>query len=124
MEMPPLPPPLREQLLPTAPDAVDAATAGAIRAFCAAEPEIESAYVCSAERTHEGEASELVLRLMVKLVRPVERPGDSGELSFQLIERFARTNPDLMRRFGGFGVLADRAIPATERYGLRIFPGD
>jgi hypothetical protein len=122
MEMPPLPPPFREQLLPTAPDAVEAATAGAIRAFCAAEPEIEAAYVCSAERTREGEAPELVLRLMVKLVRPVEGPGDGGGLSLRLIERFTRESPGLMRQFGGFGVLADRAMPATERYGLRIFP--
>ncbi|HET7137456.1 MAG TPA: hypothetical protein VFI04_03805 [Gaiellaceae bacterium] len=121
MEMP-LPPPFQDRLLPTEPDAVDAATLDAIRAFCAAEPEIESAYVCSAERTREGEAPEPVLRLMVKPLRPIDRPGDSGGLSLQLIERFARANPELMRRLGGFGVLADRAVPATERYGLRIFP--
>ena len=52
--MPPLPSPFQERLLSTEAEAVDAATAEAIQAFCEASPEIEAAYVCWTERTREG----------------------------------------------------------------------
>ncbi len=120
MQMPPLPPPFREQLLPTDPDAIDASTADTIRAFCETAPEIEAAYVCSAERTREGEKPERVLRLSVKLVTPVDRPGDSSPTHFELVERFSRAHPDVIRRTG-FGVLSDRGVPAFERYGLTVY---
>jgi hypothetical protein len=78
------------------------------------------AYVCSVERTREGEEPERALRLSVKLVTPVDGSDDGHTQQIQLFERFALAHPDLARRFG-FGVLADRAVPAFERYGLTVY---
>jgi hypothetical protein len=72
MALPPLPSPFHERLLPTAADAVDAATAEAIQAFCEASPEVEAAYVCVTERTREGAQPERALRLSVNLLSPVD----------------------------------------------------
>jgi hypothetical protein len=40
--------------------------------------------------------------------------------SLQLVQRLSRGHPDLMRRLG-YGVSADRAVPAWERYGVKVF---
>src|SRR5438105_8995809 len=119
MNFPPLPPPFQEHLQRTDPGAVDAETTEAVRTFCAQAPEIETAYICAAKRTHQGGQPEQVLRLSVKLVSP--RDGSqSREERFKeqlpLLERFARAHPDVMRRFG-FGILTDGAVPAFERNG-------
>lgn len=118
--MPPLPQSFREHLLPTEPAAVDDAAVEAVRAFCKESPEIEAAYVCAAMREREGEAPERVLRLSVKLVTPVDGSADGREEKLRLFERFADAHPDLARRFG-FGVLADRGVPAFERNGVTIY---
>lgn len=115
-----LPPSFQERLLPTEADAVDAATVDAIRLFCEATSEIEAAYVCSVVRTREGEDPERALRLSVKLVTSVDGPDDSHRSSFRLLEQFAGSCPDVMRQLG-FGVLADRGVPAFERHGLKVF---
>jgi len=124
VEMPPLPSPFREHLLPTEPDAIDGTTVDALRAFCEESPEIEVAYVCAAERTREGEEPEPVLRLSVKLAAPVDGSeagrAERFEQEFPLFERFARARPDLARRLG-FSVLADRAVPAFERNGVTVY---
>ena len=99
----PLPSPFQERLLPTRPDVLDDATADAIRNFCESSPEIETAYVCDAERRREGEKPERVLRLSVKLVR-----------------RLSQMYPDVLRRLG-YGVLADRAVQAWETHAVRVF---
>jgi hypothetical protein len=91
--------------------AIDATTAEAIEAFCEESPEVEAAYVCLTERTREGAEPERVLRLSVKLFSPVDTPGDTRAPSLQLVQRLARRHPDLMRRLG-YGVSADRAVPA------------
>jgi hypothetical protein len=106
MALPPLPSPFEERLLPTAADAVDAATAEAIQAFCEASPEVEAAYVCMTERTRDGAQPERALRLSVKLLSPVDTPEDTRTPSLELAQRFSRTNPKLMRHLG-YGVLAD-----------------
>jgi hypothetical protein len=122
--MPPLPPPFREHLMPTEPEAVDAAIIDAVRAFCEESPEIEAAYVCAAEREREGEDSEHVLRLSVKLVAPVDGSDAGREQRFKkqlpLIERFAHAHPDVMRELG-FGVLTDAGVPAFERNGVTLY---
>jgi hypothetical protein len=120
VELPPLPPPFQERLLPTEASAIDAATAEAIGAFCEESPEVEAAYVCFTERTREGAEPERVLRLSVKLLSPVDTPEDTRTLSQQLVQPLSRGHPELMRRLG-YGVLADRAVPAWERYGVKVF---
>jgi hypothetical protein len=75
--------------------AIDAATAEAIEAFCEESPEVEAAYVRLTERTRRAP-------------------------SLQLVQRLSRGHPDLMRRLG-YGVSADRAVPAWERYGVKVF---
>lgn len=117
-----LPPqsPYREQLLPTYAESVDAAAAEATQAFCQASPEIEAAYVCLTERTRAGAEPERAFRLSVKLVSPVSASEDTRAASVQLVQRLSQTYPELMRRFG-YGVLADRAVPAWERYGVKVF---
>jgi hypothetical protein len=47
-------------------------------------------------------------------------PDDTRTPSLELVQRFSRTNSKLMRHLGS-GVLADRAVPAWERYGVRVF---
>jgi hypothetical protein len=118
--MPPLPPPFREQLLPTDADAVDASTADAIRVFCEGEPEIEAAYVCLVKRTREGEEPERALRLSVTLTEPAGSFDGSHPQHLPLIERFVQAHPDVARRFG-FGVLTGNGVPPFERYGLTIY---
>jgi hypothetical protein len=118
--MPPLPPPFREQLLPTEADAVDRSAVDEIRGFCEGSPQIEVAYVCSVERTCEGEEPEKALRLSVKLVTPGDGSDDGREQQLSLFKRFAQTHPEVARTLG-FGVLTDHAIPAFERYGLVIY---
>jgi len=56
----------------------------------------------------------------VKLVAPVDGPDDGREMSVLLFECFSGSHPDVMRRLG-FGVLADRGVPAFERHGLKLF---
>jgi hypothetical protein len=116
----PLPSPFQERLLPTRPDVLDDATADAIRNFCESSPEIETAYVCDAERRREGEKPERVLRLSVKLVRPVDTPDDTREPSLELVRRLSQMYPDVLRRLG-YGVLADRAVQAWETHAVRVF---
>ena len=113
-------PPLREHLLPTDATAVDAATIAAIRAFCEESPEIDAAYVCSAERERAGAAPERVVQLAVKLSSPVSEPEDARAQSRQLAHRLSHDYPELMRRLG-YSVLADRAVPAWEHYAVKVF---
>jgi len=51
----------------------------------------------------------------------VTRPEDMREANIALARRFGIMHPALRREFG-FTVLADRAIPAWEKFGQRIFP--
>ena len=100
VEVLPLPPPFREQLLHTETNAVDTEIADAIRLFCRTSPEVEAAYICAAERTHEGQEATRVLILAVKLTIPVSGPGDSGTRSVELTQRFLHDHPALMHRLG------------------------
>ena len=121
MSSPPsLPPPFRERLLPTNEDAADRDVADAISRFCASSPEIEAAYVCSTERQREGEDPVTALRLAFKLCKPVDRSADSRQSHHLLLERLMRSEAGLAERLG-CGVLADRAVPAWEKHGVRIF---
>lgn len=120
VEIPPLPPPFREQLLATDNKAVDTEIADAIRTFCHTAPDIEAAYICAAERTQGGDGATQVLVFAVKLTIPINGPGDSGSRTFELTRRFSHDHPDLMHSLG-FRVLADRAVPAFEHYGMRVY---
>jgi hypothetical protein len=120
MEIKSLPPSFREQLVPTEPNAVDVEIAERIQLFCRISPDVEAAYICAAERTHEGEEPTHELLLGVKLTIPVNGPGDSGTRTFELTRRFSAEHPDLLKRLG-FRVLADRAVPAFEHYGLQVY---
>ncbi|MBV8256194.1 MAG: hypothetical protein JO073_00100 [Actinobacteria bacterium] len=115
--MPPLPASFCARLLPTETDSVDPAAAAAIREFCEASPEVEVAYVCSQEHT----GADVPLRLAFKLVAPVSEPADSRATQRDLVHRLGRTQPELLHRFGGLVVIADRAVPAWNAYGIRVF---
>jgi hypothetical protein len=108
----------REQLLQTETNAVAPETVDVIQAFCRASPDVEAAYVCAAERISEGE--EPIRVLVLALAIPVDGRGDSDATTFELTRRFSREHPDVMRRLG-LRVLTDRAVPAFEHYGVRVY---
>jgi hypothetical protein len=119
----PVPPPLpgfRQRLLPTPPDIVPVHYVAALRSFCAAIAEIEAAYVCAVEIDREGAEPDRALRFSVKLVSPVDTRDDSRAELFAIAMSFGESHPELMRELG-CSMLADRAVPAYEQFGLRVY---
>jgi hypothetical protein len=117
---PPLPPSFHERLVATEVQAVDAETVEAIRRFCAASPEVDAAFVCFTERQHEGDELVTSLRLSFKLREPVNQPSDARASHLGLLSRLTSAEPDVAKALG-CGVLADRAVPAWETNGVRVF---
>ena len=107
----------REHLLPTDPSTVAPDLLAALRSFCEANPEIAAGYLCEVEVERAGVEAERLLRFSVKLRTPGRGPGDAGPVLQQgLIRR-----PTVLREMG-LGFLADRAVPAWEHFGVRVFP--
>ena len=121
--IPPTPAGFRERLLRTAPDVVPVEYVDSLRAFCREAETVEAGYVCAVERWREGAEPETALRFCMKLTTPVDSPGDSREQSRELAIRLHELHPELMHDLH-CGVLADRAVPAWERYALRVFPAE
>jgi hypothetical protein len=116
---PPGPFGFQEHLLTTSSDVVPDECVERLRAFCDAEEAVETAYICAVERQRD-EAAWKALSFAVKLTSPVDGPDDSRAASLGLATRLKGLHPELMRELG-FGVLADRAVPAWETFALRIF---
>jgi hypothetical protein len=113
----------QQQLVATQAGEVSDDALDGLRRFCEASPEIEAGYVCAATQSnHSGEGTRR-LKFCVKIAAPVYEPGDGGDVPRDLFQRFAEATPDLARSFG-FGVLADRAVAAYEKNGIRIFSRD
>jgi hypothetical protein len=117
---PPTPSPFRERLLPTPANALDAVSLAALRMFCEQSHEVEVAYICASKRERDGEEPVQGLRFSVRLTTPVDQPCDSRDASHALAKRLAQSQPELMQQLG-CGVLADRAVPAWDKNGLRVF---
>ena len=63
------------------------------------------------------------LHFCVKLVVPVAEPRDAADASMSLTDRFSSAHPDLFRQVG-FGILADRAVQAWDRFGVCLYSSD
>lgn len=112
--------PHQRRLLPTTPDDVPPDVRDELGAFCADAPEVEAAYVCRVELTWPDREPEQRLQFSVKLAQPVRERDDAQPEQRALFHRFIRQHPDLARQLG-VGVLADRAGPAWEKNGQKIY---
>ena len=113
----------RERLLPTSPDVVPDEYVDSLRSFCEEAETVAAGYVCAVERLREGAEPETALRFCMKLTTPVDSPGDSPDQARALAMRLHELHPELMRELGS-GVMADRAVRAWEKYGLRVIPAE
>ena len=110
----------QRRLLPTKPDDVARDVRDELGAFCADAPEVEAAYVCRVEQIWPGREPEQRLQFSVKLAQPVRERDDAQPERQAVCHRFIRQHPDLARQLG-VGVLADRAIPAWEKNGQKVY---
>ena len=115
-----LPPALRKMLLETSEDAIPPALADAIRRACSGDSEVEAAYVCSVAIERDGQPPEQRLELGVKLTRPIGNPRDLGESPARLLRELGTREPGLLQQVD-LAVLADRAVSAWRRCGVRIY---
>lgn len=112
--------PHQQRLLPTTPDDVPPDVRDELGAFCADAPEVEAGYVCRVERVRPGREPQESLSFIVKLARPISVPEDARSETRAVCDRFIRQHPGLARQLG-VGVLADRAGPAWEKNGQKIY---
>jgi hypothetical protein len=116
----PLPPGLRQRLLPTPPELVPSGYADTLRVFCATIPEIETGYVCAVEQASEDAEPVQRLSFCVELAAPVDTVDDSRDVTMAIAVKLGDSHPELMRELG-CGVLADRAVPAWQELALCVF---
>jgi len=109
----------RERVLKTAADAVSAERLDDLRAFCEGDEDVAAGYVCSVEQSKD-DSTWNVLRFAVKLLFPVDAPGDSRDVSQKFAKQFHERHQELMGEVG-LRVLADRAVPAWDKNALRLF---
>ena len=112
--------PHQQRLLPTTPDDVPPDVRDELGAFCAESPEVEAGYVCRVERVWPGREPQESLSFILKLARPISVPEDARPETRAVCDRFIRQHPNLARQLG-VGVLADRAIPAWEKNGQKVY---
>ena len=110
----------QQRLLATTASDVEPHVHDALNRFCAASSGVEAGYVCRVEQVWpDGKATER-LSFMLRLDMPVRERGDGRPELFAIANRFAVEHPDLAGSLG-IGVLADRAVAAWERNGVRVF---
>ena len=76
--------------------------------------------MCRVERVWPDATTEQRLSFMVKLTKPVSRPGDGHPESDAVVTRFIDQRPDLAAALG-VGVLADRAVPAWDKNAQKVY---
>ena len=111
----------RQRLLPTSPTAIPPEAADSLHDFCESAGEIEAGYVCLAGIEREGTARLDKLQFAIKLRRPSANPEEMGNAPLLFRRRLAASHPDLLRDFG-LTLLADRALAAWAKHGVRVFP--
>jgi hypothetical protein len=110
----------QQHLLDTSAEDVPPSVRTALRDFCEATPEAQAGYVCRVERVRDGADPERELHFAVKLARHVDRPDDARADSLAVLTRLRERDVELAKDVG-LTVLADRAVPAWEAKGQRIF---
>ncbi|HET8741427.1 MAG TPA: hypothetical protein VFM41_02300 [Gaiella sp.] len=112
--------PHQQRLLPTSPEDVAPTVRDELGAFCEDESEVEAAYVCRVERVWPGREPQQSLSFIVKLAQPIAGPDDARSETRAVCDRFIREHADLARELG-VGVLADRAVPAWDKYAQKVW---
>lgn len=69
----------------------------------------------------QGKEPERALRFAVKLTWPVSSRDEMREAPIRFFRSLRASHPQLIRQLG-LAVLTNRAVPAWEKDGLRIFP--
>jgi hypothetical protein len=76
--------------------------------------------VCRVERIWADGRTEQRLSFHVKLAQPVSELGDAQPESDAVVTRFLAQYADLAAA-RGVGILADRAVPALEKNGIKVY---